>query len=261
MQLTAAPARRTHPAPPPPLLLRVGSTPNRLTADLYLVMDRHLLERRLGRKIPRKTLYLVRHGQSTHNAHCFAAEGADLNSSRYVDAPLTSLGESQARELADEMHRINPQVVVSSPLTRATQTCLLASRRIPDTPHVVHPLCAERLAYSCDIGRPVAELQAQFPRVDYGLVKPAEAWWWMPEGLEERTGGASLELLRKHEAGAYRDCEPAGVFAKRANDFRVWLLERPETKIAVFAHGVFLTQFLGDRTVRFRNCEVRKVVI
>lgn len=223
-------------------------------------MDRFILEQRLGTKIPPKIIYLVRHGQSTHNAHLFAEEGADLNDSRYIDAALTSRGEYQARDLLPELERLDPDLLVCSPLSRAIQTCLLACQRI-SKPLIVNPLCAERVAYACDIGRPVEVLRNDFPDLNYELVQPPEAWWWMPEELEDRTTTGSLALLKKHPVGAYKDCEPLGSLQKRATEFRQWLLQRPEQKIAVFAHGVFLTMFLGDNSIRLRNGELKEVFL
>lgn len=223
-------------------------------------MDRFLLEQRLGRKIPHKTIYLIRHGQSTHNSHCFVNEGADLNDSRYIDAALTPLGESQARELAPQLQHLNPDLLVCSPLSRAIQTCLLACQQI-SKPILVVRECAERVAFSCDIGRSVELLQKDFPQPNYEFVQPPEAWWWMPQDLNDRTTEGLLTLLRKHPVGAYKVCEPMESLQKRVNAFRSWLLERPEKKIAVFAHGVFLTKFLGDNSIRLKNGELRIEVI
>lgn len=223
-------------------------------------MDRFLLEQERGNKLPRKTIYLARHGQSTHNAHSLVTEGAGLNDYRYIDAVLTSRGEEQARGLRRQLEHLNPDLLVCSPLTRAIQTCLLACQHV-SKPIIVVPLCAERVAFACDIGRPVEMLQKDFPDLNYEFVQPPEAWWWMPEKMEDRTSEGSLALLNKHPVGVYKDCEPMASFQKRVNDFRLWLLQRPEQKIAVFAHGIFLTKFLGDDSIRFRNGELRKVVM
>lgn len=221
-------------------------------------MDRYMIQARTGERPPVKTVYLVRHGQSTHNAHALAAQGADLNDPRYIDAPLTALGEAQARALAPELRAaaLPIELVVTSPLIRATQTCLLACAASGLPNPVVSPLCAEYLAFSGDIGSPVDHLQRVFPALDYALV-PQGAWWWSPDDAPEKSQAASLALLRKHPVGAYKDCEPKAAFLKRVNDFRVWLLERPEKTIIVFAHGVFLTHLVDDGT-RFRNAEVKK---
>ncbi|CAN8061505.1 unnamed protein product [Agarophyton chilense] len=221
-------------------------------------MDRHLLEAETGKKIPLKTLYLVRHGQSLHNAQGLHTEGADLNDIRYVDSPLTDLGHQQARELAEEVVRISPGLIVTSPMTRATQTCLDASRMVPNVPIVVNQLCCERLAYSCDIGSPVSELEQKFPMLNYKDVQP-DCWWWSKPGTAPSVESSVAEL-RKHPPGAYIDVEPVEFMHQRLNKFRRWLLLRPESRILVFSHGVFLTRFVGDNK-RFFNAELRKIVI
>ena len=63
-------------------------------------------------------------------------------------------------------------LVVASPLSRALATALELARgtgcRV-----LAHPLCAEVLENSCDIGTPLAGLKARFPAVDFSLVDAA----------------------------------------------------------------------------------------
>lgn len=70
----------------------------------------------------------------------------------------------------------------------------------------------------------------------------------------------SLKLLWKYQ-GSNRGMEPKDHFMKRVNDFRLWLLQRPETTIIVFSHGVFLMHLMGDRTPGFENGEIRKLIL
>lgn len=218
------------------------------------------MQQQFNTKIPPKTIHLVRHGQSLHNAHYHMQSGADMNDARYIDAPLTPLGESQAHSIAPIIANVNPDLFVCSPLTRATQT-LLHARSNLRAPIAVTPLCSERVAYSCDIGNPVSLLRNRFPGLDYSQVPNPEEWWWMPPELKDRTSMGHLKLMRKDPPGACQHAESREELARRASQFRTWLLHRPETNIAVFAHGVFLTMLVGDPNVRFRNCEIKKIVL
>lgn len=222
-------------------------------------MDRYILQQRLGAPIPPKCIYLVRHGESLHNAQVFSSQGADANDPRYLDSRLTLRGESQARQLAARVAAINPQLIVTSPMTRATQTCLFASQLVQHRPILVNPLCTERLAYSSDIGSPVSILQHRFPMLDYSCVFPPNAWWWSrsPHGNVHD----SLRNLRMYPPGSRKESEPMSHVYKRVDAFRIWLLQRPETKIMVFAHGVFLQSFLGSSRENFYNCEMKKVIL
>lgn len=231
-------------------------------------MDRFLTEKNTGTRPAVKTVYLVRHGQSTHNAQYFATVGADANDARYLDSPLTPVGESQARAISSRVKELNIELVVSSPMTRATQTCMLACAGSGLPLPIVHPLCTERLAYSGDIGSPVSELRRRFPALDYGLLGRNEVWWWSPLEAEQRSQARSVELLNSQPVGSYRVCEPQSDYKQRVNDFRVWLLERPESRIIVFSHGVFLTSLLSDAggvssrfAPRFGNAEIRRLKI
>lgn len=217
-------------------------------------MDRFIIEQRTGKRPPVKTIYLVRHGESTHNARSFASEGAGIDDERYIDAQLTTLGKAQARSLTPKLKELDINLVVCSPMTRATQTCLIACDGTGLPLPVVSPLCTERLAYSCDIGSPVSELRRRFPNLDYGLVTRGEAWWWLPDKSGEQSQSRSLALLKKHPS---TNSEPRTDFNIRMNDFRVWLLQRPEKRIIVFAHGVFLKSLM-NANVMFGNGELRR---
>lgn len=224
-------------------------------------MDRYLLQAQTGIRLPPKTIYLVRHGESTHNAQSLYHLGADSNNAAYLDAPLTGVGQQQARALVNHMPRLGSQLIVTSPLTRATQTCLLATAAIPQPfSPLVHPLCAERVASVGDIGSPVRELQERFPALDYSRLGPNDCWWWTPGGTT-RGQSESLKHLWRYSPGAERAKEPHDFFLARVNAFRRWLLGRPETVITVFAHGVFLMQLMGPGTAHFRNAEVRRLVL
>ena len=228
-------------------------------SDTFFVMDRYILQQRLCAPIPPKSIYLVRHGESLHNAQVFASQGADANDPRYVDSPLTLLGESQARQLAARVAAINPQLIVTSPMTRATQTCLFASQFVQHIPILVNPLCTERLAFASDIGSPISILQRRFPMLDYSGVFPPDAWWWSRSPLGSVHD--SLRNLRMHSPGSRKEGEPMSHVYKRTNTFKRWLLERPETKIMVFAHGVFLQTFMGSSRESFYNCQMKKVIL
>lgn len=58
-------------------------------------------------------IYIVRHGQVPHNA---------LNQYNTNDEDLTELGIKQAEELRDKIKNIKFDIVISSPLLRATHT-------------------------------------------------------------------------------------------------------------------------------------------
>lgn len=81
---------------------------------------------------PRKTVYLVRHGESVWNAA--QADKNVVAMLSEVDHPLNETGRRQAEGLAahlvagggDAAEVMKAQLVVCSPLTRAIQTCLVA---------------------------------------------------------------------------------------------------------------------------------------
>ncbi|MDE1798259.1 MAG: histidine phosphatase family protein [Candidatus Micrarchaeota archaeon] len=76
---------------------------------------------RASRKPKMAYIWMVRHGQAVGNGHHL------LNGNR-IDAPLTAEGKRQAKKLAREWKKNRPDVLLSSPLTRAVATARELSR-------------------------------------------------------------------------------------------------------------------------------------
>ncbi len=175
-------------------------------------------------------IFLIRHGQSTFNAH-FEATGADPG---HVDARLTELGQRQAQEARTTMAALGPvDLVISSPLTRAIQTSLgiFGGTGVPIEITCRH---REHLTHTCDVGRSPRDLAVDFPDIAFDhLVDP----WWHNGPLDHR---------------GLPD-EPEGVFHDRVRDFAAWIAAHPVSRVAVVGHGSFFRQLAGRP---FANCEI-----
>ncbi|WP_417513825.1 histidine phosphatase family protein [Minwuia sp.] len=179
-----------------------------------------------------KTIHLIRHGQSTFNAH-MSLHGVDP---MYFDAPLSPRGEEQVAALRDQMAAHPVDLVVSTPFTRAIQTSLGAFGH-RGLPLVIEALHREHLNASCDVGSPPKVLTDAFPELDFGHLD--DPWWYQKEG----------------HRGPFAE-EPHDMLMERVNRFRGWLASRPERRIAVVGHGTFFYMLLG----RFlNNAEVAKL--
>jgi len=174
---------------------------------------------------------LVRHGQGEHNVN----KDYSLR-----DPELTARGRSQAESLRGHVDLACAELLVVSPLTRAIQTAQVVWGERPPLPVVVTPLHSERVDEPCDVGRPKAELEAQFP-----FLREWGGWTELPEHW----------TLSKPEDRFWR--------RERVPAFLAWLRDRPERCIAVVGHGEFfhgLTEALGA-AANMRNCEVRTLMI
>jgi glucosyl-3-phosphoglycerate phosphatase len=188
-------------------------------------------------------------GQSTHNAQIYP----DLNDALYLDADLSSVGVAQAKAVSAAITALNPDMVVSSPMTRAINTCLHACAGLSAATRdhmTINADCGERLAYACDIGSPVSVLSARFPSLDFGGVPRPEAWWWTPGGsvtpAGERGPCEALARLRQGAPGSGAGAEPDWALKTRVDRFRRWLVEQDARKIVVFAHGMFLARLAAS---------------
>ena len=215
-----------------------------------------------------KELFILRHGQATHNPRAEAAREQGCSHEEFLewmrkddslDAELTELGRSQAKAvLAQHGQKLEErlQLCVSSPLSRALQT---ADATVP---FVEQRLCVEAFReingeFLNAKRKPVPELKQRFSSWDFSPLTTQEDTLWTPE-LETQA-----------------DC------AERGYQGLCWILERPEDSIFLVCHGGILrfamnqheqikvvdgraaseTEELRDVCGRFGNCELRRYSI
>lgn len=176
-----------------------------------------------------RTITFIRHGQSEFNRH-WAATGRDP---LIRDAPLSELGHEQVRAARAAARALEPDVVITSPLTRALQTAvgLFGDGSVSIVVDAEH---RERLTNTDDIGSPPHELAARFPQLSFAHLAPA---WWHQGPLDEL--GVPVE--------------PEDVFHGRVASFLLALDARPHSRIAVVGHGTFFARILGRH---LDNCEI-----
>ncbi len=141
-------------------------------------------------------MILLRHGQSEFNL-LFTQTRRDPG---IKDPRLTPLGHQQAEAAAEALAREDITRILVSPYTRALQTAAPLARRL-GLPLTVTPTIRERFAFTCDIGRPVAELRLDFPDLDLSHI---EEIWWPPEEEPADQVIARAALFRA-EMAAMRD--------------------------------------------------------
>jgi broad specificity phosphatase PhoE len=172
-----------------------------------------------------KTVHFIRHGEGRHNvaqrewrAYNNPGEPYTVDNDatgRYADAQLTTVGESQAKELVGKV--ASPDLIVVSPLRRAVQTALLAFPA-PRAKVLAVELCHEIGGkHTCDKRLSKSELARQFPEVDFALLSEEDPLWG--DGLTRE----SLDAL-----------------SSRAREFMEWLITRPEKEVVVASHSTFL---------------------
>ena len=184
-----------------------------------------------------KIIHWIRHGEGTHNvaqrewranpawdghSEPYTIDNDPGPPFKYGDAELTELGVAQAKSLVDRtMAMPAPELLVVSPLRRATQTGLHAFAPLiaNGLPVVAHEGAHEIAGFhTCDRRLSTTKLAAQFPEVDFSLLESEDDFFF-----GDGTTRESWEAI-----------------AQRAADFAVWLRDRPEKRIAVASHSVFL---------------------
>jgi broad specificity phosphatase PhoE len=199
-----------------------------------------------------KVVHLVRHGQGFHNllAEIYHEQGriwAQFVPSpcnpyilpELLDCPLTETGRQQALALQGELtalclSSLRPELVVSSPHTRALQTALLAFEPLlhnedggdgatAPVPFLAHEMVREETGvHECDRRRPKERLRREFsPRFNFDL---------LPE---------DDDIFR---AGARESKDEVG---DRVYEFLEWLEQRSERVVAVSTHSAWLLTLLN----------------
>uniref|UniRef100_A0A7S0G969 Uncharacterized protein n=1 Tax=Proboscia inermis TaxID=420281 RepID=A0A7S0G969_9STRA len=156
-----------------------------------------------------------------------------------MDAPLTDKGRNEAAAVRVKARNFQnpPELVVTSPLCRAVQTAIIAfSDHLPQNinddnrkgnskkknnatiPFVAHDLAREdHGVHICDKRRPRSQQGAEFPQVDFTMVKSEED-----------------DLFRNDQR------ESADEVCERIYQFLEWLRDRSEENIAVTTHSGWL---------------------
>jgi len=183
-----------------------------------------------------KTVLCIRHGESTFNAA--AAGGGDP---LHYDAPLSELGRRQVEHTRALLRETPVDLVITTPLTRALQTAAGLFADHPSAPAIlVEALHRERVENSCDVGSSPSLLSSAFPAFAFDHLP--EVWWHNHDSPDER--GVCIE--------------PLDLVHARATQFRQFLLQRPERRIAVVGHGTFFRALTGRMLA---NCEVVELTL
>jgi len=130
-------------------------------------------------------MLLIRHGQSEFNV-VYSVTRQDPG---IRDPLLTATGRAQARAAAATLAGQGLARLIASPYTRALETAEIIAE-ILDLPIAVDARVGERAAFACDVGSPIAQLRARWPRLRLDHLD--EVWW--PE-------------LEESEAALARRCE------------------------------------------------------
>jgi len=209
----------------------------------------------LSNKSIDKVVLCMRHGESEHTVfeRELKLQGKDLekemlhNEDYPRDPILTKRGFGQAltisRKFSDCCNRdtkLMPELVVVSPLQRATITALLSlPQHLPlsvrNTKWICHPALMESSNGNspADMVSSVKELSTLFPGIDYSLLhdqQNAEVQNWSDQ---MKTEGMLSETENKVDLLA------------RADSFLDWLKNREERVIVVASHSSWLQAFCG----------------
>ena len=174
------------------------------------------------------SIYLIRHAQSTFNA----VYGPNEPDPMIFDAPITELGETQAKRARLKVEKFNIKNVIVSPFTRTLQTAqLIFGNKLP---FQINAEVREQLVNSCDVGSSPQKLAEDFPHLNFNHLD--ECWWH--EG-EKDYRGISVE--------------PEEVLMERADRFVDYMKREGTQSTAIVSHGNFIRALTG---IKPQNCEI-----
>jgi broad specificity phosphatase PhoE len=267
------------------------------------------------KKSTTKKVTFVRHGCTYMNEYLSGKDGGtrfhasdftDIfmtlqQQQKYHDTPLSPAGRVQATTLGSlpiaPTFLQNCDLVVVSPLTRALQTFELGIKphldrlngshcnendandiaiQVP-VPIMALPDAAERLYLISDVGRPLMELQSEFPYVDFeswrldhvphpprsihrgptASTATSQCWWYQPPPPPPNDGSFYEEWRPIGQQQRYA-CpgEPYDAFNVRMSRFYYWLQSRSESNIIVVCHHGVIDWMLD---ISFANCQYKQL--
>lgn len=162
-----------------------------------------------------KTVYFIRHGQSTGNASIMHQQGSQTG--------LTSKGMRQAKTMAAHMKKFALEAILSSPFIRAKATAEALSEET-GLPITFSELFVERR-------RPSIQLKKR-------KTSPGFIWAQL-----------HLMLFSRFSTYRYSDEETPSDLLLRAREALAFVANRPETNIAVITHGRFMRALYADITL------------
>lgn len=222
------------------------------TKTATTTLSRHILHK--------KNLVIVRHGQALHNPRAEAAKDAGCSHSHFLelmrqddafDAPLTKLGEGQARECGERYRsRLSEvELVVASPLSRALRTA--------------------------DLVCPPAEEGEGGERVCVEGFREISGWLMNAKrrnrsDLNKLLPHWDFSLLTETDKIWTKTLESENVCAERGYQSLIWLTKQPQHNLLVVCHGGLLRFLMmnhpkvkmvdrrAENEKRFGNCELRE---
>jgi len=219
-----------------------------------------------------KTVLVIRHAQSIHNAARKAAFRTERAvevqfDKQYKDSELSELGYKQCEDALDSVKDLKVAVVFTSPLRRAMETAKQLFGNHPNKPKIeVLPEIREGFTDAGDVPTPwTGELEKRYPEFDFsrmhdfGERKPL----WYVELCEEALRKELYELIDRKDAETMDERDPSDIIIdemvkiepthietdkmmmERALKVRKMLEARAaelkeDEKIVVVAHGHFL---------------------
>ncbi|CAK4661898.1 hypothetical protein LEN26_009224 [Aphanomyces euteiches] len=207
-----------------------------------------------------KTIYLIRHGESTYNEWRVRSilnfSWIFIKDPMLIDARLSRKGKQQVLALKQNVlkQKLNEsvEVIITSPLSRAIETALGGFEGC-DILIQVNPNCREMLDTACDIGRQPQELAQDYGSRGIDTSKLREYWWLNnPTEATKITPQAADDVSPLRETRADLD--------ERIRRFIAELEAMPQTTIAVVCHSNFITRL--TKTLQHpANCEIRKTTL
>lgn len=183
--------------------------------------------------MPEKQIWFVRHGLSRANVPEIAQR--EFLNSHNNDAHLHPHGIEQAAnqtlDIPADAH------IMTSPLTRAMDTCVLGLIGKGTRKIVLCPWIAEYLADITCVGMRKTRLEskcgvlAKLTGHEFDLSLMTDEFWWDDGTITD--GGHAQDFNKSSQQ-----------FFARMQKFIDYVKNRPETTIVVFSHGIFIHEFL-----------------
>ena len=176
-----------------------------------------------------KLLYCIRHGLAEHNINYSKYGLSTFYDPNYVDTSLIPEGFQQAIELRNNWKQLNSiELVIVSPLKRTLQTAVELFKEHPVP--MISLECSREYPMglqTCNKRSPRESLKSKYPHINFDDLQTNYDEMWFPH-REETIDELNLRIEK----------------------LKQFIIDRPETNIALIGHSSFIGQ-MKDNHIRY----------
>lgn len=212
--------------------------------NILLKINLSQLRQLLSEILKNKEIYFIRHAQAEHNAYNQSIKNhmhdfITCTKKDFVDPGLTQVGIQQIKEIAEQIGKMNFDIIFVSPLRRTIETAINLNCK---STMILSDLIREMLTTSNkNIGVALSELKKKDLNMETKFITK-EKWWF--------------DIDNNNNNSLQHNPEEREMFKLRICLFLLWIVSRKEKKILIISHSKVYKSITKKKIV---NCHIEQL--